>query len=253
MGWFKVDDQLAFHAKTVMAGNSAMGLWVRAGAWSSAHLTGGFVPSHMALAMANMANDMANGSEADALVMAGLWDEAEGGYMFHGWGKFQPSAEEEKEKREATRKARSDAGKRGAKARWEAENGDGKNGKPIAKPKQTDSNPDGKPMAPTRPDPTLVKNTHSPSALEGFDEFWSAYPKKVAKKAAQKIWERSVKDASPKDIINGAKRYAEYVKREKTERNFIKSPDGWLNAGRWEDEIPSNTNQPASKNPLWDA
>lgn len=94
------------------------------------------------------------------------------------------------------------------------------------------------------------ENPHSPSALEGFDEFWSTYPKKVAKKAAQKVWQRAVKDSSPEEIINGAQRYAEQVKREKTERTYIKSPDGWLNAGRWEDEItPAPT---TSKNPLWD-
>lgn len=247
IGWFKVDDQLAFHAKVVMAGNSAMGLWVRAGAWSSAHLTDGFVPSHMVAAMANMANDMANGSDADALVMAGLWDEVEGGYQFHDWGKFQPSAQEAKEKREATRKARSEAGKRGAQARWGADAGDGKNGKPIAKPKQADS----KSMAPTRPDPTITNNP-SPPVPDGFNEFWDAYPKKVAKKAALRIYERSIRDTDPVEIINGARRYAEYVKREKQDRKYIKSPDGWLNAGRWEDELATTGSAP-TKNPLWDA
>ncbi|WJZ27863.1 replication initiation protein [Arthrobacter phage 1191A] len=107
MGWFKVDDQLAFHQKAVIAGNAAMGLWVRAGSWSCAQLTDGFIASAMA-------NAMANECDADALVLAGLWDEVEGGYQFHDWSEFQPSAEEEKEKR----KARSIAGKKGAEARW---------------------------------------------------------------------------------------------------------------------------------------
>lgn len=107
MGWFKVDDQLAFHQKAVIAGNSAMGLWVRAGSWSCAQLTDGFIAKAMA-------NAMANQCDADALVLAGLWDEVEGGYQFHDWSEFQPSAEEEKEKR----KARSLAGKKGAAARW---------------------------------------------------------------------------------------------------------------------------------------
>ena len=53
MSWFKVDDQLAFNAKIVAAGNEAMGLWVRAGSWSAAQLTNGFIPEHMAIAMAN--------------------------------------------------------------------------------------------------------------------------------------------------------------------------------------------------------
>lgn len=149
ISWFKVDDQLAFNAKVMLAGNSAMGLWVRAGSWSSAQLTGGFIPAHMANAMANA---MANPCDADALVMAGLWDEAEGGYQFHDWTDFQPDAEAEKEKRKATSKARSDAGKAGAAARWNRENNgkpDGKaNGKPIANVKQNDA------PVPSRPDPS---------------------------------------------------------------------------------------------------
>ena len=31
--WFKADDDLAFHRKTLRAGNAAMGLWIRAGTW----------------------------------------------------------------------------------------------------------------------------------------------------------------------------------------------------------------------------
>ena len=38
MAWFKVDDKLAFHPKVLTAGNTAIGLWVRAGAWSADQL-----------------------------------------------------------------------------------------------------------------------------------------------------------------------------------------------------------------------
>ena len=161
MGWFKVDDQLAFNAKVMLAGNSAMGLWVRAGSWSSAQLTGGFIPAHMANAMANA---MANPCDADALVMAGLWHEAEGGYQFHDWNDFQPDAEAEKEKRKAVSKARSDAGKAGAAARWNRENDDkpdgNGNGKPIANGWQNDA-PD-----PSRPDQTITTLFPAPSDTE---------------------------------------------------------------------------------------
>ena len=168
MSWFKVDDQLAFNAKVMLAGNSAMGLWVRAGSWSSAQLTGGFIPAHMANAMANA---MANPCDADALVMAGLWDEAEGGYQFHDWADFQPDAEAEKEKRKATSKARSDAGKAGAAARWSRENNgktDGKsNGKVIASEWQTDA------PVPSRPVQTSLSEvsdeTPRPDVIEILD------------------------------------------------------------------------------------
>lgn len=155
MPWFKVDDQLAFNAKVMLAGNSAMGLWVRAGSWSSGQLTGGFIPAHMANAMAN---PMANPCDPDALAFSGLWREVEGGYQFHDWEDFQPDAELEKKKRKETSEARSAAGKAGAAARWAKE----KDGKPSDLPKQTHGKSNGKPMAtqrqtdapvPTRPDP----------------------------------------------------------------------------------------------------
>jgi hypothetical protein len=51
MPWFRVDDNLAFHAKAIAAGNAAMGLWVRAGAWAMQQLTDGEIPRHMAQQM----------------------------------------------------------------------------------------------------------------------------------------------------------------------------------------------------------
>lgn len=150
MAWFKVDDQLAFNAKIVAAGNEAMGLWVRAGSWSAAQLTDGFVPNHMANAMAN---GMANECGADALVMAGLWHEVEGGFQFHDWEEFQPSAETEKEKR----RKRSLAGQKGAEARW----GSKSHGKRHSKPHEVRMANECEVDAPTRPDPTRPINTSS--------------------------------------------------------------------------------------------
>ena len=84
MPWFKVDDTLPLNAKVVAAGNAAMGLWVRAGAWSAQQLTDGFVPAHMAAVLGTRA-------EARRLVDAGLWSAVDGGYAFHQWGERQPS------------------------------------------------------------------------------------------------------------------------------------------------------------------
>lgn len=160
MGWFKVDDQLAFHQKAVIAGNAAMGLWVRAGSWSCAQLTDGFIAKAMA-------NAMANECDADALVLAGLWDEVEGGYQFHDWAEFQPSAEDEREKR----KARSLAGKKGAAARWA--------NKPDSK---SHSKAHGKNMRSQCPDPDPDPlNTSSPTPSSQEEE------KKPRKKPSTKI------------------------------------------------------------------
>lgn len=89
MPWFRVDDTLAFHSKTLAAGNAAMGLWVRAGAWSMQQLTDGHVP-------ANVAKQLGTKAEARRLCDSGLWDECADGYRFHEWDGRQPTAEDVK-------------------------------------------------------------------------------------------------------------------------------------------------------------
>jgi hypothetical protein len=110
MPWFKVDDTLALHQKTVAAGNSAMGLWVRAGSWSMQTLSDGFVPDVIVTALGSHA-------QARKLVDVGLWDRMPSGYAFHEWAERQPTktdveqeradnARRQKEWREKRRKER---------------------------------------------------------------------------------------------------------------------------------------------------
>jgi hypothetical protein len=106
--WFNVDDGFAFHRKAVRAGNSALGLWVRAGSWCAQQLTDGFVPSDMVPTMGTV-------SQAERLVAAGLWSEVDGGYMFHEWTDSgrNPSRSEVllRRKKEAEKKAKARAAK----------------------------------------------------------------------------------------------------------------------------------------------
>lgn len=98
MTWFKVDDTLAFHHKTVSAGNAAMGLWVRAGSWCAQQLTDGFVPTSIAATLGTP-------PQISRLVKVGLWEVSEGGYSFHGWGEEgrQPSRAEINSRRDHDR------------------------------------------------------------------------------------------------------------------------------------------------------
>lgn len=102
MPWFKVDDNLAFHGKTVAAGVAAMGLWVRAGAWSSQLLTDGFIPDHMVPALSDGQPDLAS-----KLVSVGFWRKVSDGFVFHEWSERNPDSEAVKAKRrkETERKA----------------------------------------------------------------------------------------------------------------------------------------------------
>lgn len=112
MPWFRVDDNLAFHSKTIAAGNGAMGLWVRAGSWSMQQLTDGKIPLHVARSMGTKA-------EANRLVSAGLWRESEGGYEFHQWHGRQPSAEDVR----LAAEAKGYAGEQGNHVRWHKRRG----------------------------------------------------------------------------------------------------------------------------------
>jgi hypothetical protein len=94
MPWFKVDDTLAFHAKVMAAGNGAIGLWTRAGAWSMQQLTDGFVPLHVA-------RQLGSSREAKRLCDAGLWVEKDDGYLFHEWDQRQPSRAQVQSDRQA--------------------------------------------------------------------------------------------------------------------------------------------------------
>ena len=103
MSWFKLDDQGAFHAKVLAAGNEAYGAWCRAGQWSSAHLTEGRIPRSTALTLAKT-------RVWQRLIDAGLCDSlGDEGWQIHDYLEYNPSAEEAL----AKRASRAEAGRRG--------------------------------------------------------------------------------------------------------------------------------------------
>lgn len=97
MTWFKVDDNLAFHPKVLAAGNSAMGLWVRAGSWCAQQLTDGYVPDSILPSLGTRA-------AARQLEQAGLWVRLDDGWGFHDWHERQPSRAQVESERAAARK-----------------------------------------------------------------------------------------------------------------------------------------------------
>ena len=68
-----------------------------------------------------------------------------------------------------------------------------------------------------------------------FEDFWRAYPKRTGKKAALRRWREAVKTTDPALIAAKAAEYARSVAG--TEKRYIKNPEGWLSAGRYEDEF----------------
>jgi hypothetical protein len=81
--------------------------------------------------------------------------------------------------------------------------------------------------------------------VEGFADFWCAYPKKVAKPAAEKAWKK-IKPTGQvvADLMAGLERQAASEQWRKDSGQFIPNPATWLNGRRWEDEAPPVTVQP---------
>ena len=79
-----------------------------------------------------------------------------------------------------------------------------------------------------------------------FAEFWSAYPRKDAKKSARKVFLRIVNDADdPDDLLAQILDAITLAKRsyqwQKDDGQFIPLPATWLNQERWEDSGVSET------------
>lgn len=85
------------------------------------------------------------------------------------------------------------------------------------------------------PNPKVNLKTLKPTREpDGFAEFWSAYPKKVGKGAAEASWR---KHRPPlQTVLDAVKRQAESDQWRKDGGQFIPNPATWLNQKRWEDD-----------------
>lgn len=68
-----------------------------------------------------------------------------------------------------------------------------------------------------------------------FETFWQCYPRRVAKLAAKKAYDKALKQTTHQEIMAGVERYAFHTRN--TEHQYIKHPASWLNSGCWEDEL----------------
>lgn len=82
-----------------------------------------------------------------------------------------------------------------------------------------------------------------------FENFYSLYPRKEAKQKALQAYLKAIKKVDKDTLLEGLKKYIDYIKTNKKEREFIKHPATWLNQGCWEDEY-SKITQFADKNSL---
>lgn len=75
------------------------------------------------------------------------------------------------------------------------------------------------------------QETPSPA---GFSEWWEMYPRKTAKRAAEKAYRAALKRGSREVILEGLQSQLAALKAKETK--FIPYPATWLNEDRWADE-----------------
>ena len=102
MSWFKVDDGFYDHPKIMEAGNTAVGAYVRGGAYCARQLTDGYVSRAISLTICTR-------SIIKRLISTGLWLPVKGGYQMHDYLKYNPSREQVLAERKAAAQRQRDA------------------------------------------------------------------------------------------------------------------------------------------------
>lgn len=95
----------------------------------------------------------------------------------------------------------------------------------------------------TRTSRTKELHTREGDEDRAFEEWWSLYPRKLAKVAARKAWK---KVKAPGPVLEGTRGWVAYWERERTEDRFIPYPATFLNQQRWEETPAVSTTEQSS-------
>jgi len=166
------------------------------------------------------------------LLDAGLWSHVDDGVMITNWHEWQEDSGRVEAKREQ--------GRFNAHKRYHAVKADS-----SCTYCNNDGSPNGLPSGSDATTPMEEKSreeksrdislTHAP---DGFDEFWSVYPRKVGIGDARKAWKQTVKVRPDVSVLVAS---VEMAKAGWLDPKFIPYPASWLRGHRWADNavLPS--------------
>lgn len=86
-----------------------------------------------------------------------------------------------------------------------------------------------------------------------FSTFWGLWPRKTAKKDAERAWSK-LRPAERRLVLHVLPKHVEYWKAARTEMLFVPYPATWLNGERWKDEVVIPAPKPArpvNTGPAW--
>lgn len=233
----KVHDNLLDHPAWADLEPEHVGLWVLALGYCRRNKTDGHFPAKVVRRWGG------NERMVDELVEAGRVHAAghqcedcpqpeDGSLYVHAYLEHQNSRAQQDE----LSAKRAEAGRRGGKARHgkAADLQEQAPTKQVAKQKGGKSQPEGEGEG-EKDSPAQAR---AAAAAADFDKFWTLYPRKIGKQAAQKSFTRALKSTPVEDIAAGLVNAVQVWRSSGTELRFIPHPSTWLNEGRWADEVP---------------
>lgn len=87
------------------------------------------------------------------------------------------------------------------------------------------------PLIPVSADPP-----DQPDPVDPFADWYTRYPRKVGRAAAEKAYRRALKTTTPAALADGLTRYLAELDRKQTSAEYIKHPATWLNGACWDDQ-----------------
>jgi hypothetical protein len=89
----------------------------------------------------------------------------------------------------------------------------------------------------SRRQPTPRLDLDLPDPLDGFDRWWSSYPRKEGKSKAREHWATMRPDERERCVDTQAA-WNRYWTQSRTELRFVPHGSTWLSQNRWEDDPP---------------
>jgi general stress protein YciG len=194
MGWVTLDDNFPNHPKAMRSGPLASYLYVCGLCYCRRYHTDGFIPANAVKMLGASTNPR---RLVDTLIAAGLWERADGGFQVHDYATIYPNDAGDKERREANRQKKRDAGRKGGQASWAK-----RNPKQTEAPAEVFAQAEPKHAASTSAEPlnrsgvgvdafasvpVLERELRidDPPMDEWFDEVWKTYPSQRRTRSAR--------------------------------------------------------------------
>lgn len=222
MGWARLDDGMHDHPKLIGLSLEALGLWTKCLTWAHRHHGGSLVLGHIPDGLPATFDARRGKRLAAELVEHHLWDveEVVGGWLIHDYVDFLPASEKPESASEVS-KARSEAGKRGARARWEATQGQADSNLPEAGHDES--------MPPTRPDQNQTITTTA-NAVVSPRKRGARLPEPFVVTAEMRRW--AAEEVPGLDVDRSTRAFVDYWRaatgRTATKQDWVATWRNWL-------------------------